>query len=103
MLDLPLRRQVALVVGAGLVPELASAQDGAMSQPSPEVGVAVLAVQMTEVIKDVTDLRVELKEHRREHAEESARRVSARWKLALLFGGLFAGVEAPLIALLLRH
>jgi hypothetical protein len=74
-----------------------------MTAPSPEVGVAVLAVQMTEVIKDVTDLRVELKEHRREHAAEAARRVSARWKLAALVVTLFTALETPLFVLLLRH
>ncbi len=50
-----------------------------MSQPpSLEVGVAVLAVQLTEVIKDVTAVQSELAAHRLEHKEEKRDRETQR-------------------------
>lgn len=61
---------------------------------------AALSVQMTEVIKDVNDLRTDLLNHRGEHVREAAARVSARrwgWGIAAV---LFAAVESPLIVLL---
>lgn len=68
---------------------------------------AALAVQVAEVIKDVTELRGELREHRADHEKEAKARLSGRrwaWGLAAV---LFAAVESPLIAalitLLSRH
>jgi len=72
-------------------------------QPAPEVATAVLAVQLTEVIKDVADLRSELRDHRAEHKEESAARSAARWKLIFVALTLFAAIEGPLLTLVLTR
>lgn len=64
---------------------------------------AALSVQMTEVIKDVTDLRTDLSNHRQEHKDEVQRRlVSRRWAWGVGVA-LFAALESPLIALLTHH
>lgn len=65
--------------------------------------VAALAVQMTEVIKDVNEVRQDLRDHRHEHETEArARQASRRWAWGLAVV-LFAAVESPLIALLVHH
>lgn len=63
---------------------------------------AALSVQMTEVIKDVTDLRTDLSNHRQEHKDEAQRRiVSRRWAWGIGVT-LFAAVESPLLVLLVH-
>ena len=76
-----------------------------MSQPPPnlEVGVAVLAVQLTEVIKDVTTLQTELAAHRGEHQQEKRDRASGRrWLIgvAIALLGLISGLYAFLAQIL---
>ena len=52
-------------------------------------GTAALAVQVTEIIKDVTELRSDLREHRQEHVTaERARVASRRWAIGLALTGL---------------
>jgi hypothetical protein len=65
---------------------------------------SALAVQVAEVIKDVTEVRSELREHRKEHETERAARASQRrWMIGLIVV-LFAAVESPLVTLLItRH
>jgi hypothetical protein len=63
-------------------------------------GVGALAVQVTEVIRDVSDLRLDLKEHRAEHETDARARSSARrWGWAFGISAL-AAVEVPLFWLL---
>lgn len=63
-------------------------------------GVAVLAAQISEVIKDVADLRQELRDHDRQHAEEKrARTITRRWVITAVIAVL-ALVETPLILIL---
>lgn len=78
-------------------------------------GIAPLSVQLTEVIKDVNDVRSDLRDAKREleqrfdrhaqqHEEEEARRVSNRrvavgWAIALV-----ASIDGPVLTILLaRH
>lgn len=64
---------------------------------------SALSVQMAEVIKDVTELRSDLGNHRLEHEREAQRRVVGRrwaWGVGV---ALFAALESPLIALLTHH
>jgi hypothetical protein len=70
-------------------------------------GMGAVAVQLTEVIKDVSDVRLELRQdvrelrddlagHRREHeTEERARVAGRRWMIATVVAALVA-IEAPL-------
>jgi len=74
-----------------------------VSVQPPEVATAVLAVQMTEVIKDVADLRSELRDHRQEHKDEATARSAARWKLVVVMLTLFAAIEGPLLTLVLTR
>jgi hypothetical protein len=78
--------------------------DALVSRVDRQEPVAVLAVQVAEVIKDVTQLAGDLKDHRLEHAEDQRSRSSARrWAIGLAVV-LFAAVESPLVTLLLtRH
>ena len=63
-------------------------------------GVAVLAAQIAEVIKDVADLRQELRDHDRTHQEEKRGRiVSRRWVITAVIAVLTL-VETPLILIL---
>jgi hypothetical protein len=78
-----------------------------MNQPPPslEVGVAVLAVQLTEVIKDVTALQAELASHRSEHQQEKRDRASGRrWLIGVTIAllGLIGGLY-PFLAQVLQH
>lgn len=62
-------------------------------------GVGVLAVQVAEVIKDMSDVRTELKDHRRDHeAESRARVVARRWTIGTVIA-LAAVIETPLLYL----
>jgi hypothetical protein len=66
-------------------------------------GVAVLAVQVSELTKDVGAVQTQLEGHRREHAQEvrdrrSTRRLIIGWGIIL-----FAALESPLVALLITH
>jgi hypothetical protein len=52
---------------------------------------AGLAVQVAEVIKDMTELRQELRDHRKEHEDaERARAVGRRWAISLAVTGIAA-------------
>jgi hypothetical protein len=63
-------------------------------------GVAVLASQVTDVIKDVSELRNELGKHEEKHvAEERARVAGRRWALGFAVAGLAS--MATVIGLLL--
>ena len=77
-----------------------------MSQPpSLEVGVAVLAVQLAEVIKDVTAVQSELAAHRVEHQlEKRDRAAGRRWLIGVTITllGSVAGLYA-LLAQILVH
>jgi hypothetical protein len=67
-------------------------------------GVAVLAVQVSELTKDVGGVQTQLEEHRREHVADARARVSARRWAVGIGAVLFAAVESPLVTLLLtRH
>lgn len=66
-------------------------------------GVAVLAVQVSELTKDVGAVQHQLEAHRLEHVQESkdrrsGRRVITGWAIAL-----FVAVESPLLTLLISH
>ena len=65
---------------------------------------AGLAVQVAEVIKDMTELRSELRDHRLEHADaERARVTGRRWAISLSIAGIGAvGGLYPLL-LSLHH
>ena len=64
--------------------------------PSLEVGVAVLAAQLTEVIKDVSAVQVQLEAHREEHRQAERDRASGRrWLIATAIG-IVTAVEIPL-------
>lgn len=62
--------------------------------------IAVLSVQMAEVIKDVEGLRRELADHRGEHRDAERARVSGRRWLAGLAVALAASVDGPVLAIL---
>jgi hypothetical protein len=63
-------------------------------------GVAVIAAQVTDVIKDVAELRAELGKHEDKHvAEERARVAGRRWALGFACAGLAS--MAAVIGLLL--
>lgn len=68
---------------------------------------AGLSVQMTEVIKDVTEVKNDLGLFRREHGEQhagehQARVVARRWAIATLIAAL-AAIEGPLLYLIHVH
>ena len=80
--------------------------DGNQPPQSLEVGVAVLAVQLTEVIKDVTSLQTELALHRSEHQQEKRDRASGRrWLVgvAIALLGLIGGLYPFLAQLFSAH
>jgi hypothetical protein len=59
-------------------------------------GILALQVQVTDLIKDVTELRVAVKDHTKEHeTEERARVVSRRWVITAVIAAL-AVVEGPI-------
>lgn len=65
---------------------------------------AGLSVQMTEVIKDVTEVKTDLGLFRREHGEQHAgeqqsRVIARRWAIATFVAAL-AAIESPLLYLL---
>lgn len=62
-------------------------------------GVGVLGVQVAEVIKDVAEVRAELRDHRQQHDEEArARVVARRWQVGTIIA-LGAVIETPLLYL----
>jgi hypothetical protein len=67
-------------------------------------GVGALAVQVSEVIRDVSDVRTELREFRRDHQkqhDDDARNRSAARRWGWAFGvAALAAVESPLLYLL---
>jgi len=64
--------------------------------------VAVVAVQLQEVAKDVARLEHEMAEHRKDHEREvRARLQSRRWLIGIAVAVL-AAVEGPLIGVLLH-
>ncbi len=72
---------------------------------SLEVGVAILATQMTEVIKDVSSMQLELERHRQEHRQAERDRTNGRRWLAGVcvamlgsVGGLYALILQALAA-----
>lgn len=71
-------------------------------------GIAPLAVQLTEVIKDLAELKHDVESrfnaHARAHEKDEAKRVSARrWTVATVVAAV-AAVDGPLVTLLLaRH
>jgi hypothetical protein len=70
-------------------------------------GVGALSVQITEVVKDVSALQVQMREFQREHEElhrreASARIASRRWAIATAVAFL-AAIEGPLIYLVQLH
>ena len=66
-------------------------------------GVGVLAVQVSELTKDVGAVQTQLEQHRAEHAEETRARQSSR-RLVIGWGiVVFAALESPLITLLITH
>jgi hypothetical protein len=63
-------------------------------------GVAVLAVQLQEVAKDLAKVEAELAAHRGEHNRaESARASNRRWAVGLVVAAV-AAVDGPLVTLL---
>lgn len=72
----------------------------ALTMKDTGVSVAVLSTQMTEVIKDVADLKTDLTLHRKEHVEEQkARTTRTRWAWGFAVAALSA-VEGPLVYVL---
>lgn len=62
-------------------------------------GIGALAVQVAEVIKDVSDVRAELREHGQKHEAETRARVTARrWTIATTIA-LATVIETPLLYL----
>jgi hypothetical protein len=58
--------------------------------------IAVLGVQMAEVIRDVQDLRMELRDHRDEHKDTERARISGRrWTVTTILAALIL-LEAPI-------
>jgi len=66
-------------------------------------GVAVLAVQVQELAKDVARLELSIESHRGEHqAEMRIRTSSRRWVVGMVVAAI-AAVDGPLITVLLAH
>jgi len=64
-------------------------------------GVAVLAVQLQEVAKDVTRVEAQMAQHAVDHAEEARRHVSARrWLIGAVIA-VIGAIDGPLITVLL--
>ena len=66
-------------------------------------GVAVLAVQLQEVAKDVSKLEKQMDDHRSEHqASELARINGRRWMIATVIAAV-ASIDGPMVAILLAR
>lgn len=77
-------------------------------------GIAPLAVQLTEVIKDVNDMRNDVRDFKREvensftrhdtqHEREEARRISSRrWAFGAVVA-VIASIDGPLVTILLAR
>lgn len=71
-------------------------------------GIAPLAVQLTEVVKDVAELKTEMRGWFRDHedthrAEERSRLSARRWTIGIIVAAV-AAVDGPLVTILLaRH
>lgn len=70
------------------------------SMPNLEVGVAVLATQLTEVIKDVEGLRNELRDHREEHRTQARDQAAGRRRLWGAVLVLIGSIDGPVLAIL---
>lgn len=66
-------------------------------------GVAVLAAQVAEVVKDVADLRLALGQHDQRHNDEQRSRVNSRRWLVMAIIAALALVESPLVYLVTIH
>jgi hypothetical protein len=66
-------------------------------------GVAVVAVQVSELTKDVGAVQTELERHRAEHEADARARASGRRWAVGIGAVLFAAVESPLVTLLLTR
>lgn len=64
-------------------------------------GVAVLAVQLQEVAKDVARLDHALEGHRKEHAEDAKSRVAARRWMVMAIIAVIAAIDGPIVTVLL--
>ena len=62
-------------------------------------GIGPLSVQMSEVIKDVADLRSALDAHKSEHEQEARDRKADRWKLVAVAVALIGPLYPLLIAI----
>lgn len=62
--------------------------------------IAVLSTQMVEMIKDMNDLRGELRDHREEHRQEATDRAAARRRLWGAVVVLVASIDGPVLAIL---
>lgn len=70
-------------------------------------GIAPLAVQLTEVIKDVNDVKREVEQrfdaHERQHEREETRRVSGRrWMVGAIIAAV-AAVDGPIVTVVLAR
>jgi uncharacterized protein (DUF885 family) len=66
-------------------------------------GVAVLAVQVSELSKDMGGMQTQMTKHQQEHEADARARVTGRrWAIGLA-AVLFAAVESPLVTLLLTR
>lgn len=66
-------------------------------------GVAVLAVQVQEIAKDLAKLEQSIEHHRGEHRTEMRIRTSSRrWIIGMVVAAI-AAVDGPLITVLLAH
>ena len=71
-------------------------------------GIAPLAVQLTEVVKDVAELKTEMRGWFRDHeemhrVEERSRLSTRRWTIGIIIAAV-AAVDGPLVTILLaRH
>ena len=64
-------------------------------------GVAVVGVQLQELVKDVARVESEISAHRIEHQHETAGRVSARrWMIGAAIAAV-AAIDGPLVTVLL--
>ena len=62
--------------------------------------IAVLSTQMLELAKDVTELRGDLRNHRKEHEEQTRDRTAARRRLWGAVVVLVASIDGPVLAIL---